>query len=609
MRNELKINASSAIRIGFKAISLFVVLICLMALAIVANAQVKGPESIWITTSFGEQKGLKYELEDDLQDVYNAWKTYLEEDHGLLNSSTVGEGIPVWPAGIPGMEGELFYELKEYGQGEVSLAVAYVQAAKPDAFASSAGVQLMLKRFIERFLNQYTVNNYTLEIADKRNILAGMQLPTAQSQGTVIVESAGGLEFPQLQQVELIDKLENERTLYNSDLDRYQELKNELKSFSLGEKDFDPEFELQFKMDWIEVDGRSRNAYTAYSELKPEPIEALWVEYARLNLLIEVEEESPGVFAARKVDLAGITEFKTDIVAQFRDFAGGTRMSVAVCPGYDICLNSRDFPSEFNRLRKFLKQFSRHAGSHLGNESTDQERDDRLDETLEEAMTLASEIEERESLIGRLVSDSLMWAGSLSAPEIDYSKTESSENPTSLANYSERLALEREIIVLERDRDLLLARLNASNRVNWGQQGIRPIVVSPEQELSRLPDSAESEDIAMNDPKEEIEDDAKDEEAANVDHSHEGNPIPLETIEKKNSDVVISEINQNPDTTSDERRIDEEQETEVIVAELKPLESPQTETASESSSSGSEVKDLQEPKQLFPFPAQVSQNN
>ncbi len=220
-----------------------------------------------------------------------------------------------------------------------------------------------LRNFIQDFVAKFYVDYYTRmnEKAQLAYRVALSDLKNAETASSTLASTEqvtkAAAENAQNQIKILSDKNEDKMALIQAKETEIGLVKKDISKLFKNQKTYNIQGVFKFKPDLISYKGNVKNGYTGYIDIKPDEILAIWQDYLKSNIDIELNKDAP-YFEAFKVDLPGITDKSADLLTQISEYGGGTKMSVIVSVGYDISLNSRDYPFEFYNFRNFMKGFA-----------------------------------------------------------------------------------------------------------------------------------------------------------------------------------------------------------------------------------------------------------
>ncbi|GAB4319245.1 MAG: hypothetical protein Kow00127_11410 [Bacteroidales bacterium] len=95
-----------------------------------------------------------------------------------------------------------------------------------------------------------------------------------------------------------------------------------------------------------------------YTRLKgsPDQVKKAWVDFVKLHSG-EKPKETDGVFTLKETVIHQITDKRGDLLAMIHPVDQETNLYVAYQLGYDVYVNSAQFPEEFSNLKKFAELF------------------------------------------------------------------------------------------------------------------------------------------------------------------------------------------------------------------------------------------------------------
>ncbi|WKN42628.1 hypothetical protein [Tunicatimonas pelagia] len=89
------------------------------------------------------------------------------------------------------------------------------------------------------------------------------------------------------------------------------------------------------------------------------------VNYTKEELRAKLKKGRNGLLIAKEVKVPSITSYTGDLKVLLSQVQNRTQVAVAFMPGYDISLNSDDYPNEMERLRQYTRNMLKY---HMVNE-------------------------------------------------------------------------------------------------------------------------------------------------------------------------------------------------------------------------------------------------
>ncbi len=89
------------------------------------------------------------------------------------------------------------------------------------------------------------------------------------------------------------------------------------------------------------------------------------IDYTKDELGVKLKKGRNGLLIAKEAKVPSITSYTGDLKVLLSQVQGQTQVAVAFMPGYDISLNSDDYPDEMERLRNFARSMVKY---HMVNE-------------------------------------------------------------------------------------------------------------------------------------------------------------------------------------------------------------------------------------------------
>ena len=389
---------------------LFLVLSACFVLSMLktAIAQEFIPIESELTVSGRTVKGYTYQVMSNEAQIDEAWRNYLLEVHGLpVNISSHIQEIHVMPAGIKSLEGYLISRTDQSSENKTDFLVAFVNSEYNSFVKNEVGTKRLAQNLAEHFLTDYFLQHYTNELGNFQKNRIESDLAS--------LESAENLQisFIELDQNQVDTELKNSRSELEKLIIQFESTKDKIRFHSQSFKEFEPEYRDRWKRDRVLHRSVSKNSFTLYSNYKPEKVSALWIEYVKNNLKLEVSKTAHGLYEVSKSPLPSISDLPSDLNAIIQDYGNGSKISISACPGYEICFNDKDYPREFKQLKKFLKGFSNDLNRKLGEGGKDSNLEEDLEEIYNGILSLAGDIKGLEYKIEDLAVDSFIWANNL----------------------------------------------------------------------------------------------------------------------------------------------------------------------------------------------------
>ncbi|SDK64883.1 hypothetical protein SAMN05421823_103176 [Catalinimonas alkaloidigena] len=118
--------------------------------------------------------------------------------------------------------------------------------------------------------------------------------------------------------------------------------------------------ELQLERRAIEqdfmMDGKPTTALVARVEGDYDQLRKIWSDYTRKKLDIKLQKKG-NLLQAEKINLYAVTDKRGDLLSVVYNDEGQAQLAVAYAIGYDIFLNSREYPQEFFQFEEVVNRF------------------------------------------------------------------------------------------------------------------------------------------------------------------------------------------------------------------------------------------------------------
>jgi len=115
----------------------------------------------------------------------------------------------------------------------------------------------------------------------------------------------------------------------------------------------------------MDVDEKVTPAWVLVVDEPEEELRESIVDYTKDELGVKLRKERNGLLQAEEVKVPSITSYTGDLKVLLSRVQEETQVAVAFMPGYDISLNSDDYPDEMERLRQFTRSMIKY---HMVNE-------------------------------------------------------------------------------------------------------------------------------------------------------------------------------------------------------------------------------------------------
>ncbi|MDF9798958.1 hypothetical protein OKW21_004221 [Catalinimonas alkaloidigena] len=134
----------------------------------------------------------------------------------------------------------------------------------------------------------------------------------------------------------------------------------------------------------VEMGKHMVDAWVMQVDEPMDPLKKSYKKFAKRQLNVKVKKSGRDLLMAEEVLIPGIAQKEGDLKARFFTEGGETTLAVAFLLGYDIGLNSLDYPQEMSNLRSFTKNFVKHYKTEKLNAliEADEQQEKRLKSTL-----------------------------------------------------------------------------------------------------------------------------------------------------------------------------------------------------------------------------------
>jgi LysM repeat protein len=312
--------------------------------------------------------GLTGYVDAQPKQLADAWRVYVSEALNVELKKKNEKGLwtakEVILAGITGRNADLFSLIEPAGEGSrFSTVVSFGYDTHLNSSDNPSEYYNMQKLMYD-FLSNFYVEYYEAALRTKEAefMAAESDLETAEvaasgfSDTKQITEKAVKNAQKQIDQINLKSKKE-----YNNIASNRKEItqvRGDIKDLYRKLPTFNTKAKFKFKQDNINYQGDVYNGFTGYINLPTSDVAAAWQDYVKTNLKVDLREKKDIYFESQEVDLPGITDKKADFKTIIQEYGHGTKISAAIAIGYEISLNSKDYPYENHNFKKFLAGFT-----------------------------------------------------------------------------------------------------------------------------------------------------------------------------------------------------------------------------------------------------------
>ena len=298
----------------------------------------------------------------------DAWRVYVSENLNVELKKKNDKGL--WLAkesilaGITGRNADVFTLVEPAGEGSrFSVVVSFGYDTHLNS-TDNPSEFYNLQKFMYGFLSNFYVEYYETVLRTKEAEFQASEsdLETAEvaasgfSDAKQITTKAVKNAENQIDQIRL--KSKKERNNIGSKQKEITEVRGDIKDLYRKLPTFNTKAKFKFKQDNINYQGDVYNGFTGYINLPTSDVAAAWQDYCKTNLKVDLKEKKDIYYEAQEVDLPGITDKKGDFKTIIQEYGHGTKISVAIAIGYEIALNSKDYPYENHNFKKFVAGFT-----------------------------------------------------------------------------------------------------------------------------------------------------------------------------------------------------------------------------------------------------------
>lgn len=115
----------------------------------------------------------------------------------------------------------------------------------------------------------------------------------------------------------------------------------------------------------IDIDEKVTPAWVLVVDEPEDAVRETCTDYAKDQLGVKLKKRGKDLLMAKEVKVPSISSYTGDLKIQMSTVQNQTQVAVAFMPGYDIALNSDEYPDDMENLRQFVRNMVKYH--HVSN--------------------------------------------------------------------------------------------------------------------------------------------------------------------------------------------------------------------------------------------------